>query len=153
MVINRSVEEVFSYIENGHNTSNYISKEFQIKPVLSVGSQDANYRMGSQVVGQGAFAGMAVNIQYQVAVFQPNRHIRLKSVGGLYESEVNWQLESQGDNRTSLLLEVKVKPKFSLGVMGSMFDKVVGPLIKQILTQSLSKLKYIMERQPVAVAA
>ncbi len=152
--INRPVEEVFAFIEDGNRTQTYLNREFQIRPVLQAPSQDGIYRVGSKVTGQGSFAGVMVKIDYKVAAVQPDRLIKLKSVGGQYDSEVRWQLQPVDDNRTRLFLEVKVKPLISFGFMlDSVVNMMLDPLITGFLDQSLAKLKHLLENERAVVAA
>ena len=152
--INQPVETVFSYIVESKNTSNYLSKEFQIKPVSTSPSHDGRFSPGSVVVGQGNFAGTRVRIEYQVVVFEPGRLIKLKAVGGQYESEVYWRLFPLDTSNCRISLEVNIKPRYDLGgFIGRMINLVVAPIINIILNQSMIRLKNIMEFQAAEALA
>lgn len=140
-------EVVFEYLEDGHKTSTYMAREFQITPVLKPPSLDGHYRLGTQVKGLGSFFALQIVIMYKVVTFEPGRAVLLRSEGGRYNSEVLWLLKPNENGGTTLSLEVKVAARGGLiGLLTNTTIAQLEPIIGGFLDKSLLRLKNILEK-------
>jgi hypothetical protein len=146
--IDRPVEEVFAYIEDGNRSNDYLNGEFQISPVRST-SHDGRYRLGSLVQGQGVFLKQRfVKLVYRVEELKPNRLVTLKTIEGDYHSVVRWVLHPVSANRTYLSLDVTLKPvKGLVGMLSGLMKTYLEPVIDRYLGHSLLQLKGRLEHK------
>jgi hypothetical protein len=151
--IERSAEEIFSYLEDDNKSDTYLNGNFRIHLLKSGANPDNHYHVGSLVKGEGCFLEQEmVKLLYRVKVVRPGRLVELKTEGGKFDSMVLWELEPLTPQKTLVSLQVTLNPKGGfLGNMVTLFRGAVDNAIKKYLRQSLLQLKQVIE-QPVILA-
>lgn len=135
VVINRLVEEVFAYLSDVRNWS-------QWNPGFLEGEQTSEGPVGVGTTARGVsqFLGRRMEWTGEITEYEPNRKINEKIASGPMSMEQSVAFESvEGGTKVTFVGEGETGGFFRLA------EPVVGPMMQRQLEGSLAKLKEILE--------
>lgn len=133
--INRPLEEVFEYVGNPNNITQWISA---ITAVKQEGSGPIG--IGTRVKQTARFLGKSFDTTLEVKAWEPNRKFTIKSVTGPFPVEQTSTFSRHGDlTRLDVHLEGDTKGFFKLA------DSLVATMVRRQFTADYANLKDFME--------
>ena len=134
-VVNRSVEDVFSYLASFENRLEY-------EEALVGAEQTSEGPFGLGTTGKDAHQAMGRRMEStaRITAFDPNKSFTFESMTGPMEYRGTWTVESaEGGTRVSFEMEGHMK-----GIM-RLFEPLMAMQFKGQMARSTAKLKDILE--------
>jgi uncharacterized protein YndB with AHSA1/START domain len=136
-VINRPVEEIFEYISNPENTSQWQSGVLEMEQT-SKGPRG----VGTTIRESRRFLGRQMDSTLEITAYEPNRIIKQKSTSGPMALETSFVFESvEGGTKVTLGGEGDSRGFFKLA------DPLVSRIAKRQLVADIANLKDMLESQ------
>lgn len=142
LVINRPIEEVFTFISNPENQPRWRATTLEITRVSS-----EPLDVGSIVKGRFTFLGRPFNGSLEIIAREPQRSYATRLVEGPFPLEARYTLEpAESGTRLSLVIEGEPGGFFKLA------EPLVVSLAKRSYEADLHNLKDMLEAQAVQAA-
>jgi carbon monoxide dehydrogenase subunit G len=133
--INRPPQEVFDYITNPDNDSNWRSTA-----VSAEWTSDGPVGVGSTQRTVGKFLGRKIDSTNEVTVWDPPNQFAFKSVGGSIPLEISQKLVAK-DNGTQLTIDAQAE----LGGFFKLAEGLVGKQAEKQMDTDFNALKLVLE--------
>src|SRR5947207_6117166 len=131
--ISRPPEEVFAYLTDTEKLTRWQKSLIEARA-------DRPFARGTRIVEKRSLFGREAESELEVTVFEPERRLTLKTLGGPVELEIDHELKPNGDG-TKLHVTAQGKPK-------GMF-KIAAPAVesgaRQELKRDFERLKALLE--------
>jgi len=135
-IINRPVAEVFAFLSNFENNSQWepsVLEAHQISPEpMQVGTKLSEVRK---------FMGRQVASNYEVIEYEPNRKFAVQSVSGPMQVKASYTFEPT-DSGTKIIDTAEFETRGFFKLMAPLF----GLMVKNQMKSNFSKIKEILER-------
>jgi len=142
IIINRPIEEVFSYVSDLQNGPQWQNGLFEVRS-LTQGSLGS----GSQFTSTRKFLGRKLEAVVEVVAYEPNRKVSVKSDSGSVPFEESFLFEPTTEGtRLTTVIELH-----TTGFMGLAAPMIKGSL-KREMESDFGDLKDLLEQQVTIVS-
>ena len=137
VVINRPVKDVFAYVANFENMTNWDSELIEVKKI-----SEGPTGVGTKFSGPTKILGRRIDSTLAVIAFEPNKKLSANLVSGPIEATIKWNFEpTEGGTKVTWAAQANI---------GGFF-KVVEPIVKRIMQKQYDArydtLKALLEAQ------
>lgn len=136
IVIDRSLEQVSRYAANPEN-----APEWYVKIQSAEWEASGPLQVGSRIAFKAQFLGKTLSYTYEIAEFQPQSRLVMRTAEGPFPMETTYEWEQIGPDRTRMTLRNMGSP--------SGFSRLMAPFMKRAMRRAnekdLNLLKSILE--------
>jgi uncharacterized protein YndB with AHSA1/START domain len=158
IIIERPINEVFSYVADCDNSREYLGSSFHFKSLTP-----RPHGVGTKAVALCNYMGANIRIDYTMTEYVPNQRMKLiakdQNMNGIKADSVAlWQFQEITPGRTKVSFMLDIQPR-GLEKFGPMAKILAAPVISAaqscvslVLDKALVKLKAKMESVPATAA-
>jgi uncharacterized protein YndB with AHSA1/START domain len=137
IVINRPVEEVFAFVAQGENWSQWAAELVETKK-----TSEGPLGVGTTYTHVAQMLGRRIENGYEVTEYEPNRKVSMKSTSGPVPAETSLTVESvEGGTKLALTVAAEIAGVF----------KLAEPLVARIMGRqqdaNFANLRDLLEAQ------